>query len=167
MTKRDFFRIIIKIFGLYSMLLALFSFLPSNISNVLIFKEEVGVLITIFSSLLLTVSLFLILIFKSDFIIDKLGLDKGFDEDKILFVDFKNEQIFKLSIILIGGFLIVDYFPRVLFEIINIFKTKSSSNSIYGYEVNYFNFVVGIINIIIGLFLITNFKPISSYLDKK
>lgn len=167
MTKRDFFRIIIKIFGLYSMLLALFSFLPSNISNVLIFKEEVGVLITIFSSLLFTVSLFLILIFKSDFIIDKLGLDKGFDEDKILFVDFKNEQIFKLSIILIGGFLIVDYFPRVLFEIINIFKTKSSSNSIYGYEVDYFNFIVGIINIIIGLFLITNYKPISSYLDKK
>lgn len=167
MTKRDFFRIIIKIFGLYSMVLALFSFLPSNISNVLIYKDEIGILLVIFSSVLLSIALFLILIFKSDFIIDKLGLDEGFDDDKLIFGDFKNEQIFKLSIILIGGFLIVDYFPSVLFEMINIFKTKSSNNSIYGYEVDYYNFIVGIINVIIGLFLVNNYKSISSYLNKK
>lgn len=167
MTKRDFFRLIIKLFGLYSMILTLFTFLPSNISNVLIYKEEIWFVFIILGSILLAIALFLILLFKTDFIIDKLGLDKGFDDDKIILGEFKNEQIFKFAIILIGGFLILDYFPNVLFEMINIFKTKSSSNSIYGYEVDYFNFIVGIINIMIGLIFITNYKHISSFLDKK
>ena len=167
MTKRDFFRLIIKLFGLYSMILTLFIFLPSNISNVLIYKEEIWFVFIILGSILLAIALFLILLFKTDFIIDKLGLDKGFDDDKIILGEFNNEQIFKFAIILIGGFLILDYFPNVLFEMINIFKTKSSSNSIYGYEVDYFNFIVGIINIMIGLIFITNYKHISSFLDKK
>ena len=167
MTKRDFFRLIIKLFGLYSIILTLFTFLPSNISNVLIYKEEICFVFIILGSILLAIALFLILLFKTDFIIDKLGLDKGFDDDKIILGEFKNEQIFKFAIILIGGFLILDYFPNVLFEMINIFKTKSSSNSIYGYEVDYFNFIVGIINIMIGLIFITNYKHISSFLDKK
>ena len=149
------------------MILTLFTFLPSNISNVLIYKEEICFVFIILGSILLAIALFLILLFKTDFIIDKLGLDKGFDDDKIILGEFKNEQIFKFAIILIGGFLILDYFPNVLFEMINIFKTKSSSNSIYGYEVDYFNFIVGIINIMIGLIFITNYKHISSFLDKK
>lgn len=167
MTKRDFFRIIIKLFGLYSMILTLFTFFPRNIAHINFFSEEIWMFFAVLGSMFLTVALFLILLFKTDFIIDKLGLDKGYDENIIILGDFKNEQLFKFAIILIGGFLIVDNFPRVLFEMINIFKTKSSNNSIYGYEVDYFNFIVGIINVIIGLFLITNYKPISGYLDRK
>ena len=167
MTKRDFFRIIIKLFGLYSMILTLFNFIPSNISNFVMYKEELWFIFIVLGSMFLTVALFLILLFKTDFIIDKLGLDKGYDENIIILGDFKNEQIFKFALILIACFLIVDNFPRVLFEMINIFKTKSSSNSIYGYEVDYFNFIVGIVNIIIGLFLIANYKILSAYLDKK
>jgi hypothetical protein len=167
MTKRDFFRIIIKVFGLYSMLLALFTFLPSNVSNVIIYKDEIWMILTILGSILLIVALFLILLFKSDFIIDKLGLDKGFDDDKLIFGDFKNEQIFKLAILLIAGFMIIDNVPNFLFEVINIFKYKVSNKPIYGYEVNYFNFFSSIVNIIIGLVFINNSKSISSYLDKK
>ena len=126
MTKRDFFRIIIKLFGLYSMILTLFNFIPSNISNFVIYKEELWFIFIVFCSMFLTVALFLILLFKTDFIIDKLGLDKGFDENIIILGVLKNEQIFKFALILISGFLIIDYFPRVLFEMINIFKTKSS-----------------------------------------
>ena len=167
MTKRDFFRLVIKLFGLYSMILALFSFLPSNVSNLFIYKDEYWMVALVLLSLLFVVSLFMILLFKTDFIIDKLGLEKGFDDDKIILGNLKNEQIFKFGIIVIGGFLIIDYFPAVVFDIINIFKTKASNYSIIGQEVNYFNFSVGIINIIIGLFFITNYKSISSYLDKK
>lgn len=99
--------------------------------------------------------------------IEKLALEKGFDDDKIILGDFKNEQIFKLGIIVIGGFLVIDYFPSVIFEVINIFKTKASNYTIYGQEVDYYNFSIGVVNIIIGLLFITNYKTISSYLDKK
>lgn len=167
MTKRDFFRLVIKLFGLYSLILSLFTFLPQNISNVTLYKDEIWIIFAVLGSVLLTISLFLFLLFKTDFIIDVLGLEKGFDEDKIILGDFKTEQILKFSIILISGFLIVEYFPSVLVEMLNIFKTKTSSYSIIGYEVDYYNFIIGIINVIIGLFLITNYKPISNYLDKK
>ena len=167
MTKRDFFRLVIKLFGLYSLILSLFTFLPRNISNVTLYKDEIWIIFAVLGSVLLTISLFLFLLFKTDFIIDVLGLEKGFDEDKIILGDFKTEQILKFSIILISGFLIVEYFPSVLVEMLNIFKTKTSSYSIIGYEVDYYNFIIGIINVIIGLFLITNYKPISNYLDKK
>jgi uncharacterized membrane protein len=167
MTKRDFFRMIIKLFGLYSTVISLFTVLPSSLTNFSIFKDDFGMLLVIIGSVLTIVSLFLILLFKSDFIIDKLGLDKGFDDDKIILGDLKNEQIFKFAIHLIGGFLIVDYFPKVIFELLNVFKKESSSNAIMGFAVNYFNLIVGIINIIIGLLFITNYKAISNYLDKK
>ncbi|CAM3602270.1 hypothetical protein FLGE108171_05405 [Flavobacterium gelidilacus] len=167
MTKKDFFRIIIKLFGLYSMIISLFTFLPRNISTLSIYKEEIWMMFVILGSTLLMITFFLILLFKTDFIINKLSLDKGYDDDKIIFGNFNNEEIFKFAILLIGGFLLVDNFPRILFEIINIFKTKSSNNSIYGYEVDYFNFIVGIINFMLGLILITNYKQVSNFLDKK
>ena len=167
MTKRDFFRLVIKLFGLYSIVLSLFSILPSNISNLFIYKDEFWMIALILGSTIFVISLFLILLFKTDFIIEKLDLEKGFDDDVIILGDFKNEQIFKLGIIVIGGFLIIDYFPSVTFDVINIFKTKASNYTILGQEVDYYNFTVGVVNIIIGLLFITNYKNISSYLDKK
>jgi hypothetical protein len=167
MTKRDFFRLVIKLFGLYSAILSIFTFIPQNISNIHVFKDEMWVMFVVIGSVFLIAALFFVLLFKADFIIDKLDLDKGFDDDKIVFGDFNNEHIFKLAIIIIGGFLIVDYVPNFAFEVINMFKMRVSNNSIYGYEVNYFNLFTSITNIIIGLFFITNYKRISSFLDKK
>jgi hypothetical protein len=167
MTKRDFFRMIIKLFGLYSIVLAVFTFIPQNISNILIYKDEIWMMFVILGSILLVIALFYVLLLKTDFIIDKLELDKGFDDDKIVFGDFKNEQIFKLSILMIGLFLIIHYIPNFAFEAINVFKMRVSNNSIYGYEVDYFSFFTSIINIVIGFVFIINYKSISSFLDKK
>ena len=68
----------------------------------------------------------MILLFKTDFIIDILKLDKGFDEEQINLGNLTNESIFKLALIIIGGFLIIDYTPTLLFDIVNAFKSKST-----------------------------------------
>ncbi|MCO6163608.1 hypothetical protein [Flavobacterium sp. NRK F7] len=167
MTKRDFFRLLIKIFGLYSLIITLFTFIPQNISNVFIYRDESWIQLVIVGSVILLLVLFYILLFKADYIIDKLELDKGFDTDTIVLGNFSNEQILKLAIILIGGFLLIDYFPNFLFEIIAIFKMKVSNHGIMGNEVNYFSFSTAIINLVLGLILITNYKRISLFLDKK
>ena len=44
MTKRDFFILIIKIFGLYSIITSLFSVLPNNISFVIQNIEIIGII---------------------------------------------------------------------------------------------------------------------------
>lgn len=167
MTKRDFFRLLIKIFGLYSLIITLFTFIPQNISNVFIYSDESWIQLIIVGSVILLLVLFYILLFKADYIIDKLELDKGFDTDIIVLGNFSNEQILKLAIIVIGGFLLIDYFPNFLFEIITIFKMKVSNHGIMGNEVNYFSFSTAIINLVLGLILIINYKRISLFLDKK
>ncbi|WP_298307633.1 hypothetical protein [Flavobacterium sp.] len=166
MTKRDFFRILIKIFGLYSLILSIFTVIPQNISNVL-FQFDIMMLLVILASTIISVGMFLVLLFKSDFIIDKLKLDKGFDDDKIIVGNLTNESILKLAFIIIGGFLIIDYLPAVLFDLINAFKTKSTFTSIEGNNVNYFDIVTGLVNILLGYLFITNYKSISQFLDKK
>lgn len=165
MTKRDFFRVLIKIFGLYSIILILFTVIPNNIS-LIAFQLDIRVFVTIFASILISVGLFLVLLFRSDFVIDSLKLDKGFDDEQINLGNLTNESIFKLALLIIGGFLIIDYTPTLLFDLVNAFKSKSTFSSIEGNSVNYFDIVVGVINILIGYLFIANYKSIAQFLDK-
>lgn len=166
MTKRDFFRILIKIFGLYSLVLSIFTVIPQNISNVL-YQFDVMILLIILASTLISVGLFLILLFKTDFIIDKLKLDNGFDDSQIILGNLTDESILKLTILIIGGFLIIDYTPSLLFDLVNAFKNKATFSSIEGSSIDYFQIFVSLINIVIGYLFITNYKSISKFLDKK
>ena len=166
MTKRDFFRILIKIFGLYSLILVVFNVIPNNISNIL-YQFNSMMFLIIVASTLLSVGLFLVLLFNSDLIINSLKLDKGFDDEKIILGDLNNESIFKFALIVIGGFLIINTLPSLLFDLVNAFKSKSTLTSIEGNNVDYFQISVGVINVIIGYLLITNYKSISQFLDKK
>ena len=96
MTKKDFFRIIIKVFGLYFLVTFLFSVLPSNIAFVLI---DLGwfEIIWLLAVVLIFALLFILLILKPDKIIGWLKLEKGFDEKRIQFEKFNSENIIKLS----------------------------------------------------------------------
>jgi hypothetical protein len=167
MTKRDFFRILIKIFGLYSAVITIFTYIPQNISSLYMMQDDVLISSLIVLILLLTISFFIFILLKADLIIDKLKLDKGFDDDLIVLGNLTNQQIFKVSIIVIGGFLIVDYTPSFLFDIVNAFKNKATLTTIEGYNVNYFALSIGFLNLLIGFFFITNYKRIASFLDKK
>lgn len=166
MTKRDFFRLIIKIFGLYSLLLTVFTVIPNNISN-LLYQFDIRMIAVVLGITCITVGLFFILLFKTDSIITILKLDKGFDEEKMDIGNLNNQSILKLAILLIGGFLVLDYVPNFLFELVNAFKYKASeASSIEGYSVDYFGLSTGIINIVIGFLMVVNYKSIAQVLDK-
>jgi hypothetical protein len=166
MTKRDFFRLLIKLFGLYSGLLAIFTVIPNNITSVL-YQFDVTILLFIIASTLLIVFFFLFLIFKTDFVIDKLKLDKGFDDDTIQFESLTTESIVKIAVFLIGGFLIIDYLPNFLNYTLQAFRSKVQSSEYSNMPVNYFNWIVSGINILLGYVLLTNYKIIAKYFDKK
>jgi hypothetical protein len=166
MTKRDFFRLMIKLFGLYSGLLAIFTVIPNNITNVM-YQFDVTILLFIIASTLLIVFFFIFLIFKTDLVIDKLKLDKGFDDDTIQFESLSTESIVKIAIFLIGGFLIIDYLPNFLNYTLQAFRSKVQSSEYSNMPVNYFNWIVSGINILLGYLLLTNYKIIANYFDKK
>ncbi len=96
MTKRDFFILIIKLFGLFSVVTSLFTSLPSHFSFALMDIDAFS-LIWIGLTAIVVVGLFILLIFKSDKVVDLLRLDKGFEDDSIAFGNLSSIEIVKIG----------------------------------------------------------------------
>ncbi|MGZ4033578.1 MAG: hypothetical protein ACXVPU_10530 [Bacteroidia bacterium] len=166
MTKTDFFRILIKVFGLYSVLTALLSVLPSNISFVLSYPDATG-FIWLFVVTAIVFSLFFFLIRRPDFIIRILKLDKGFDEERIQFENLNAQSIIKLSSIIIGGLLIIDNIP--VFFSYTLFAFKESvghSPQSYSLKENIY-WAASFIKIALGYFLVVHHQFASRLFKEK
>jgi len=173
MTKRDFFKTIIKIIGLYFTVQTVFSYIPTNLSYVFSFMEsdeflKITLLTILYSAV--AIAIFLFVLFKSDKIVDILKLDKGFDDEKIEFGNFNNLKIMKLAVILIGGIMIVSNLSEFLNFLYHAFKNSArvsmyESNALTGEY--YYNWITTGLNILIGYLLMTNFKSISKWLIKE
>jgi len=173
MTKRDFFRIIIKFFGLYSLILTVFSFIPSNISFIIIDFNLMSIL-WIFGLTTFVILLYVFLILKTDRLINLLKIDEGFDEEQIVIGNFNNQQYIKFAIIILGGLLIIDFLPTFLQYSFLAFRDKvtTSENTLnlfleFGTPRDYFNWIQAGINTLLGYLLITNYYKISKWLFRK
>ena len=172
MSKRDFFRIVLKLFGLYSLILTVFNFIPVNIGYVIYPLEPIAFL-WIIGATILVVLLYVLLIRKTDNVIDWLKIDAGFDDDRMEIGNFNAIGIVKLALIIIGGFLVIDYLPSFLHYSYLAFKNEVSQGGLnilesYGNngQVDYFQWTVAIINIILGIILLTNYKRIAYWIEK-
>lgn len=165
MTKRDFFRLLIKVFTLYSVVISIFTLFPQLILlNQMLNNAEI-VLVYI-ACLLIVVLISYILVKYTDKIIDFLRLDKEFDDDQIIIGNLDTLSIFKFTIILIGGFMIVENFPKLLMDILNEFKFRITSNPFQTHEIDYFWLGVRFLNLLFGYLLITNCKTVAKFLNK-
>ena len=99
MTKKDLLRIILKITGLYFLITIVFFQIPSF----LVFIKTIPVisLLVAFVVLLIIAAIFTALIFKPDFVINLLKLDKGFDDDVFITPRVSLSNLIKISIIII------------------------------------------------------------------
>lgn len=167
MTKRDFFRLLIKVFTLYSVVISIFTLFPQLILlNQMLNNAEI-VLVYI-GCLLIVVLISYILVKYTDKIIDFLRLDKEFDDDQIIIIigNLDTLSIFKFAIILMGGFMIVENFPKLLMDIFNEFKFRITSNPFQTHEIDYFWLGVRFLNLLFGYLLITNCKAVAKFLNK-
>lgn len=164
MTKRDFFILIIKLFGLYSIINSIFSVLPGSITFALSDSGIPGI-IWIILVLVVVVGLFVVLIFKSENIVNLLKLDNGFDDDRIELGKLKSSGIIKVAVFVIGGLLIIDNIPIFLSH--TFFAFKNDLNGIIGNGNSGFYWAVSAIKIIIGFLLITNYKYIATIFKVK
>ena len=170
MTKRDFFKIIIKLFGLYSATITIFTLIPTNLSYTISSFEIENTVIAILSSIIyaaIAIGFFLLILLKSDKIIDLLKLDKGFDDEIIKFEKFNSLNIMRLAIILIGGIMIVNNFPKVLTFSFYAFRSAAKVSIFDNYIIDSrqsFNWIVAGINILVGYLLMTNFSSLSNWM---
>ena len=172
MTKRDFFRIIIKLFALYSASIAIFSLMPTYFGYAINADGWISIILAV-ASFLLILAVLITLIYGADKIIDLLRLDKGFDEERIEFGKLKEINILKIAIIVIAGLLIIDNIPYFLNQCYLAFKDKVSTKGMDGmlnsftYEqADYFQLIVSAISLLIGYLMITNYTNVANWLEK-
>jgi len=162
MTKRDFFIVIIKLFGLYALVTSAFTILPST--TTLLTSVDFTSIVILCLILVVLVGLFVFLVFKSDKIVDLLKLDKGFDEDRIDFGNIDSTLIIKLATILIGGTIFLNNLSTFIHALVLAFKSEATGIE-FDYRTKY-NLVVNGINILIGYLLLTNYKLVAKFLTK-
>ena len=163
MTKKDFFVLLMKIFGLYSLTISLFSVLPNSIS---LFINEIDFLgfLVVLVSVLLVLGLFVLLIYKSEYVAEKLKLKEGFDDDRIEISHFNEASIVKLACILLGGFLVIDNLPPLLNLL--YYALKFDHKGIEFGSDNNFYLWSNALRVVIGYLLLTNYSSIIKILIK-
>ena len=166
MTKTDFFRIIIKLFGLYWLISTFFS-----LGQIVYFSTTnagwSGIIYSVVM-LALMVFLFFVLIFKSDMIIDLLKLNKGFDEDRIEFQNFNVKNILMLAVIIIGATMILDNIASFLNQIylsVKVFLSNQSDLVTINGQSSY-HLVLSSTKIVLGYLLLTNYPAVCKFLMK-
>jgi len=105
-----------------------------------------------------------------------LKLDKGFDDNRIDF-GLKSLDIIKFAVLIIGGFLFIENVPTFLSHTLFAFKSSIPQGFDQAHEnpglikynrlEDYVYWITSGFNLLVGYFLIKNFKKISSYLNKK
>lgn len=156
MTKRDFFRLVIKLFGVYQFFIIMFSLLPNNLS--FIFRDGISFSTGVLPLIILTLfilSLFYFMIKNPDKIINLFKLDKGFDDEKITLDNFNSNSVLQIGFVFVGLFLIVDNISDFVSFLITYFKLSNSNPEMLNAVQDTQGLIFSGINVLIGfLFLI-------------
>jgi hypothetical protein len=123
MTKRDFFRILIKLLGLYLFIRFMYEWAISVLSMYVVEFETVHLVVSLFVMAIWMV-IFWLLLFKTDGFIKLLALDKKFDEERIDLSEMKASGLMKIGLIVIGALLFINNLSLLLFELVAKFKAE-------------------------------------------
>jgi len=177
MKVKSFFMIVVRIIGLF-MLINMFKQLPFIISQLssmatmaqwsAMFDKEVNTEIVpiVTFSVVFAILLFLIVYFllmRPGKLINILQLDTGFEEEKFE-LHFSNSTILRISIIVIGGVVLLYEFPRFVHEIFFLWQAKQIK---WIENPGMKDFIFSSVVIVISYFLIYYNKKIVEYIEKK
>ncbi|WP_189362827.1 hypothetical protein [Algibacter mikhailovii] len=171
MTKTDLFRVIIKIFGIYCFIDAIFQMIPNLSYSGGFYSISLKVSLIF---ILVTGLIAYFLLFHTDRIIKFLRLDRGFDSDNIDIGSLKNDGLFKFALIFIGLLLVVDNIPQFLNFCYLAFKKQVSStglDEVDGFmleqQLDYNWWIVSALNVLMGIIILTNYRRIANLFLKK
>ena len=161
MTKRDLFILIIKLFGLYMIASSLFNWLVFNFSFAMNDTNMLSILWMI-GALAIMLGLLVLLIFKSDKVVNLLKLDKNFDDERVEIGNLNPISIAKLALVIIGGLMVLNNIPLFLSQM--LFALKRDSMGTVFQPNSYTNLVSIGIKILIGFLILTNTNSLSKFL---
>lgn len=169
MTTRSLFNIILKILGIF-FIKDILATVPQLFSSIFYLTkadtivESIWILVTSILILFVYGLISFFLIFKSNLIIDKLKLDKGFDQDTIP-LNIHRSTVLSISIIVIGGLILTDEIPNLCRQLFAYFQEKRLT---YGYTNPSISYsVLAGAKVVLGLLLISNQKQIVNFIERK
>lgn len=160
MTKRDFFRLVIKLFGLYTIVRSLLVVLPSSLTILFNGSNFIGSLAWFIGVIAAAIGLYVLLILKADTIINWLKLDKGFDDNNMNISNLNITKLLTLGLIIIGGLLIINSLISLVTNVTTIVSTRmqyfdgNTGISSFTQNRSYISVIGNILSIIIGYFLL-------------
>ncbi len=170
MTPRSFWIIFLRIIGIWFVLNSIpaiyqyFTYLPllKGATTIGFLLATVGMTTGLFLFLLLNLYVF---IFRTDWIIDKLKLDKGFTEEKFD-LNIHRSTIYQISIIVIGGLLLIRCFPQLCRELILYFQQSSLP---VNYQTNpTWSFIfLHFVETLIGIYFLTSSRTIGNFIERQ
>lgn len=169
MTPRSLFNIILKILGIF-FIKDFIALIPQFITFALYFVEPDTVSMGAWSVVFTLATLIAYgiiahyLIFRTDSIIDKLKLDKGFSE-QTLSLNIHRSSILSISIIVIGGILVADEVPNFCKLVFSYFEAKRFTHLQINPSTVYL--IMSSVKLIIGVVLTTGQRQIVNLIELK
>lgn len=167
MKPASFFNIVIKIIGLYFLVELLVS-LPQFISSIISlfqvgnFDEAIGIfVINIIIVLLYTVSV-VVTLFKTNYLIKILRLDKGFGEE-VLSINTHRSITLMTALVVIAGILLVNEIPNLCRGVYQFFLQRDLVR--FGTEIDYSYVIIALVKIIIAFLLIGERRRIVNFFE--
>jgi hypothetical protein len=165
MKITDFFRVITKIMGLLILVFPLHDIVINLFSEIFRPDREGFIITYLFIALFIVLYLSYCFIFKTDSVVKILKLEKGI-ADNIKTENIKKHDLLITAVLIIGGLCIVWSFSSVLLALLYTIVSKMNNNvMVFGnIEKDLF---INIVDLIVGLILVTHAKKIASYLIKQ
>jgi len=167
MKVKTFWLILLKIIGFTLIIkgVNMITFSITTFSSMMSWGNTENIIWGTISIILIGCVYFFILwlfVFKTSWLIDKFSLEKGFEEEKIE-INAQILDILSIAIIVIGGIILIDSLPQFCKQIFTFFyeKTMLRKSPTTGWIILYFA------KAILGYLLMTNSKPIVSFMNKK
>jgi hypothetical protein len=169
MKTRDFFILMVKLFGLYSLAIAIFTYIPSSLSYLVtafMLEDYTAYLLS-----LLVVAFILLLVYimikKADKIVDLLKIDRGFEIEFIDLGKMSEASIIKIALIILGTYLFVEEIPYFVNATLKAIEVETFPDGNFDEEQRNFVWIFSLLKVFSGLFLMINYKLMQEKLFTK
>ena len=169
MTPRSLFNIIIKVFGLF-FLREIINTIPQLISSVIYFTKadtiQERLWTFIFTAVILLFYTFLVfkLLFNTNYFLDKLKLDQGFNQEDFSF-NISTSKVLTIALLVTAGVILTNEIPNLCRHIFSYFQEKRLTHGMTKPDFSYL--IISAVKIIIGLLFIGERKRISEFVEKR
>jgi len=167
MSPRSLFNIVLKVIGIYFVKEVL-SLIPQFLSGFLFYtKSDVSTeAIWIFFSTLSIIVIYgfvvVYLVLRTDWVIDKFELDKGFKEETFS-MNLHRSSLLSITIIILGGLIFVNSFPYLCRQVYLYFQEKRLTGEGLSSHVSYM--IVYTIETVTGLLMMGNQRQIVNFIE--